>query len=88
MDNEDPPARGTHPADPDDLPVTLTFEVGRLHLPLRALRSLAAGSVLDLGCSLAEPVEIAAHGCRIGRGELVEIEGGLGVRIVSLFDHG
>lgn len=75
-------------ADPDDIPVLLTFEVGRLSVTLGQLRRLGAGSVLELGRSQDGLVEIAAHGRPVGQGELVEIEGAVGVRIVRLFDHG
>ncbi len=75
-------------ADPDDIPVTLTFEVGRLTMPLGQLRRLGPGSVIELGRSRHELVEIAAHGRSIGQGELVEIEGAVGVRVVRLFDGG
>ena len=75
-------------ADPDAIPVTLTFEVGRLEVTLGALRRLGPGSVLELGRGAGELVEIAAHGRAIGRGELVEVEGTVAVRIVRLFDHG
>ena len=80
---EAPPA-----ADPDDIPVALSFEVGRLTMPLGQLRRLGPGSVIELHRSRQELVEIAAHGRSIGQGELVEIEGAVGVRIVRLFDHG
>ncbi len=74
--------------DPDELPVQLTFEVGRLEITLGELRGLAPGAVLDLGSGPAGLVRISAHGRPIGRGELVDVEGAAGVRIVSLFDHG
>ena len=75
-------------ADLDDVPVTLTFEVGRLSVQLGQLRRYGPGSVVELGRSRQELVEIAAGGRPIGQGELVEIEGAVGVRIVRLFDHG
>ncbi len=75
-------------ANPDDIPVTLTFEVGHLDMALGELRRLGPGSVIELGRSRHELVEIAAHGRTVGQGELVEIEGAVGVRIVRLFDCG
>lgn len=75
-------------ADPDELPVQLTFDVGRLEVTLGDLRRLAPGAVLELGGGPADLVRISAHGRPIGRGELVDVEGAAGVRIVSLFDHG
>ncbi len=75
-------------ADPDELPVLLTFDVGRLDIPLGELRRLGTGSVLELGRSTTELVRISANGRQIGQGELVEVEGAAAVRIVRLFDHG
>lgn len=75
-------------ADPDELPVQLTFEVGRLEITLGELRRLGPGSVLELGRSTAELVRVSAHGRWIGHGELVEVEGAVAVRMVRLFDYG
>ncbi len=70
----------------DELPVTLTFEVGRLTIQLGELRRFGPGSVIELA-NRQKLVEIAAHGRRIGEGELVELDGALGVKITRLFDH-
>ena len=70
----------------DELPVTLTFEVGRLTVELGELRRFGPGSVIELA-NRQPLVEIAAHGRRIGEGELVELDGAVGVKITRLFDH-
>jgi len=75
-------------ANPDELPVQLTFEVGRLDITLGELRRLGPGSVLELGRSTAELVRVGANGRLIGHGELVEVEGVVAVRMVRLFDYG
>ncbi len=75
-------------ANPDDLPLTLTFEVGRLTVTVGELRRLGPGAVMNLGRGPEELVEIATGGRRVGQGELVNIEGAVGVRIVRLFDAG
>ena len=88
MDGNNVSARPAVAADPDEIPVTLTFEVGRLEIPLGELRRMGPGAVLELGRGAGELVEIAAHGRSVGRGELVEVDGAVAVRIVRLFDHG
>ena len=88
MDGDDVSAHPAALADLDTIPVTLTFDVGRLEVPLGELRRMGPGSVLELGRGVGELVEIAAHGRPIGRGELVEVDGAVAVRIVRLFDHG
>jgi type III secretion protein Q len=73
--------------DIDDLPVRLAFDVGRLDIPLGQMKQLAAGAVLELGRAATGVVTISANGNRIGRGELVDVDGSLGVRIINLFSH-
>ena len=74
--------------DPDDLPVRLAFDVGRLDVSLGELRRLDAGSVLELNGSPEELVRISANGRLIGQGALVDVNGAVGVRIVRMFNLG
>jgi type III secretion protein Q len=67
----------------DDVPVRLVCEVGRVELTLGDLRSLGDGSVLAVGGDLTEPVRLVANGKCVGRGELVKLGSGLGVRVTS-----
>lgn len=69
---------------PDDAHVELTVGLGTTQLSLRQVFELAIGQVVPLGRPLAGPFEIRAAGKRVGSGELVSIDGELGVRIVSL----
>ena len=72
-------------ADPSDVPVTLTVELGRLNLTLRRLADLKPGDVLELGRHSREPVELTSNGRLVARGELVRIDTELGVRITNVF---
>jgi len=83
-DTEEDAADGGE-ADLADIPVRLAFDIGHLDLPLSRLREMDAGTILDLQRGTAEFVGITANGRRIGRGELVDIEGTLGVRITRIF---
>ena len=69
---------------PDDAHVELTVALGTTRLSLRQLAELAVGSIVPLGRPLAGPFELRAAGRVLGRGELVDIDGELGVRIISL----
>ena len=85
-----PPATPTGPeADPraaaTSLPVTLVVELGRVNLPLSRLASLAPGDVIELGRHSREPVELTSGGKLVARGELVQIDAELGVRILNLY---
>ncbi len=69
---------------PDDARVELTVGLGTTQLSLRQVFELAVGQIVPLGRPLAGPFEIRAQGSLVGRGELVDVDGELGVRIVSL----
>lgn len=71
---------------PDDAHVELTVALGTTRLSLRQLGELAIGQILPLGRPLAGPFELRAAGRVVGRGELVNVDGELAVRIVSLGD--
>jgi type III secretion protein Q len=71
-----------------DLEIQLTFELGRQTVELEQLRTMAPGYVFALGRSPDDPVDVMANGRRIGRGEIVRVGDGLGVRLIRLFDHG
>ena len=70
---------------PAEVPVTLTVELGRINLPLHRLADLKPGDVLELGRHAREPVELTSNGRLVARGELVQIDTELGVRILSVF---
>jgi hypothetical protein len=69
---------------PDDAHLELTVQLGTTRLSVRQLSELVPGSIVSLGRPLAGPFEVRAAGRLVGQGELVDVEGELGVRIVSL----
>lgn len=75
-------------ADFAELPILLVFEAGRTSMPLNEVRRLGAGSLVPLNAPADASVTIYASGKRVGRGELVRLGDGLGVRIVNIFDNG
>lgn len=68
----------------DDVTAELTVTLGSVPLSLRQLTELSVGQVVSLGRPLAGPFELHLGGKSIGRGELVDVEGSLGVRVISL----
>jgi type III secretion system YscQ/HrcQ family protein len=68
-----------------DVPVTLAVELGRISLPLLRVADLKPGDVLELGRHAREPVELTSNGRLVARGELVQIDTELGVRITHVF---
>ena len=65
-----------------DLPVVVRF--GRTELPLRMLTRLGPGSVIDLGRSPDEPVEVMVSNRVVARGEVVIVGGNYGIRIIDV----
>jgi type III secretion protein Q len=78
------PDDGSAQIDVDAIPVMLSFDLGEISLPLAALRELSAGQTFDLGRPLAGAVRVRANGALVGEGELVEVDGRLGVALTRL----
>lgn len=68
-----------------ETPVTLSVEVARFELPLAEVGALARGEVLSTGAPVGAEVTLRAGDRVVARGELVEIEGELGIRVRSVF---
>ncbi len=68
-----------------DVPVRLTFDLGDLILPFKEIQSLTQGYLIDLNTPVTQAVTIRSLNRVIGTGELVNIDGHMGVRIVKLF---
>lgn len=79
MLDQDPP--GFKPA---DLEVDLQFMAGSLRLPISELSRLGPGYVFSLNSHVGEHITVLANGSRIAVGELVSIQGELGVRVLRM----
>jgi type III secretion protein Q len=66
----------------DDVPVRLTFDLGEREISLGDLRTLQPGYLFNLGRDPRSTVSIRANGRLIGDGELVDIEGRVGVSVL------
>lgn len=66
------------------LSAPLSVELARLNLTVTDLGSLKSGQVLELKRFPQDAVDLIVAGKLVGKGELVEVEGELGVRILSL----
>jgi flagellar motor switch protein FliM len=67
-----------------DIPLQIVVELARVPVTAEEIVSLRVGQVFDLNRLPNEPVELSVNGKVVARGELVEVEGHLGVRILSL----
>jgi type III secretion system YscQ/HrcQ family protein len=84
MSHSPTPPEKTDPASLD-APVTLVIELGRVNLPLSRLADLQPGDVIELQRHSREPVELTSGGRSVARGELVQIDNELGVRIINIY---
>jgi hypothetical protein len=68
----------------DDVSVELTVTLGTVSLSLRQALDLTIGQVISLGRPLHGPFELRVAGKVIGSGDLVDVDGALGVQVTRL----
>lgn len=67
-----------------EAPVLVRIEIGQVSMTARQWASVAPGDVLETGVRVADKVVLRIAGREVARGELVEVEGELGVRITQV----
>lgn len=67
-----------------NVPVVVSAVIGQTKVTVRDLLNYGPGFVVDLNRSPGETVDIVAGGKLVARGELVEMDGKLGVKILKL----
>lgn len=70
-------------ANPEEIPMTVTIETGRIQMTIKQLMELAPGNVIDLDIRPERGVDLTVNGRCVGRGELLKIGETLGVRILE-----
>jgi flagellar motor switch/type III secretory pathway protein FliN len=81
------------PMDPDanaalvsvlaEAPVVVRVEIGEAQMSAREWATVGRGDVIPLGRRVGEPVILRVGGVPVARGELVQIDGEVGVRVVE-----
>ncbi len=66
-----------------DAPVVVRVEIGAAEMAAREWASLGKGDVISLRKRLGEAVTLRVSGVEVARGELVQIDGEVGVRILE-----
>lgn len=69
----------------DDIEVRLSFRAGQTSLPLKTLRGLAPGAVIEMTDPANAVVDIVANGRVVGAGELIDVAGRRAVQVRRLF---
>jgi flagellar motor switch/type III secretory pathway protein FliN len=67
-----------------EAPVVVRVELGAVSMPASDWAKLRPGDVIETGQRVAEPVVLRIAGHAVARGELVDVDGELGVRIREL----
>lgn len=84
MPEEDTPSARDVALNLDALTIELRFELGRQTLTLGELHALTAGRTFELDMPVQAPVTVTANARPVARGELLDIEGRIGVRVLEL----
>ncbi len=69
-----------------DIPVQIVAVLGKKSVTVKDVVSMRMGQVVELNRLPNEAIDLVANGKLIAKGELVEIDGRLGVRILKIFD--
>lgn len=69
---------------PQQIPVALTVEVGRIQMTIEQLLKLEPGNLLEIDIHPKNGVDLTINGKVVGKGELIRIGEALGVRVMQL----
>lgn len=67
-----------------NIPVTISVEVGRTTLKIRDLMRLAQGSVVELDRVAGEPLDLMVNNTPVAQGEVVLVNDRYGVKLTSV----
>ena len=69
------------------VPVSVSVRLGVSTMQIRQLLKLTRGAVLELDRGVGEPIDIYVNNRRIARGEIVVVDGRLGVTLTEVLDR-
>ncbi len=84
--SEQPPSNEPAADVLDKAQVAVEIRLGEMPLPVSMLAQIQSGYVLELERRVDDGVDLVVDGKRIGAGELVNVDGRLGVRVLSIAD--
>lgn len=83
-ESEDVPRRRPMLESVYDIPVRLTAVLGKTRLSIAELMKLDAGSIIELDRRVGEAIDLFVNDKLIARGELVMVDGALGVTMTEV----
>lgn len=84
MEEEIPPPPPEQILSPEEIPLTVTVEVGKVEMSAKEALELGPGNVVELGTPVGKSVSLVVNGKCVGRGELIKMGEVLGVRVLEL----
>lgn len=69
------------------VPLDITVEIGRTHLPVKTILDIRQGSLIELDRQAGDPADIMVNGQLIARGDVVVIDDNFGVRITEILSN-
>lgn len=72
------------PISPEDIPLSIVVEMGRIQMSLQKVMELQPGNLLELNVKPENGVDLVINGKRIAKGELLLVGEALGVRILDI----
>lgn len=70
----------------NDMPIRLSFDLGEESLTFKEVTNLRPGYILNLKKPFTNVIKIRSQNQLIGQGEIIDIDGKVGVRITQLFN--
>ena len=67
-----------------DVPVKVTAVLGKTRMNINELMTLGAGAIIELDRRVGEPIDLYVNDRLIARGELVMVDGVLGVTMTEV----
>ena len=67
-----------------DIPVKVQAVLGGASMPIEQLLSMSAGAIVELDRRVGEPIDVMVNGRLVARGELVLIDGSLGITLTEI----
>ena len=71
----------------NDVPVTVSAVLGKTKIDVASLMRLGDGAVIELDRKVGEPIDLYVNDRLIARGELVMVDGSLGVTMTEIVKH-